>query len=139
MDAGEERAQCAERTFVRVAHAKIVCRNTICIERLNDKTGRICIDLYHVDLPLHIQYKIKAREPCGKMKGIRQMQIGQKLRGHVHRTRKIGGRMLKDRRRLAKDAKERGRRRAQFVIEALRKCLCCVRRIAVRIIAVLDI
>ena len=73
------------------------------------------------------------------MKGIRQMQIGQKLRGHVHRTRKIGGRILKDRRRLAKDAKERGRRHAQFVIKMLRKCLHGMRRIAVGIIAVLDV
>ena len=135
----EEVSQLGERTRVWVLFAEIGCGNAVRVEGFNDKTRRIRIDLNHADTPFLIEDKVEAREPCRQLKGIRNAQIGQQLLRHIHCAGKVVRRLLKDLRRLAEDGEEGSGGRAELVVELLREGLRCVCRIAVGIVAVLDI
>ena len=102
----EKDAKLRRRARIRIAFLEILRRNGVRIVALDDETGRVRVDLHHADAPRLVEHIVKPREPRRQPEHIRRAQIGQQLLGHVHRARKVVGRIAEHRRRFAKHMKK---------------------------------
>ena len=102
----EKDAQLRHGARIRIAFLEILRRNGVRIVALDDETGRVRVDLHHADAPRLVEHIVKPREPRRQPEHIRRAQIGQQLLGHVHRARKVVGRIAEHRRRFAKHMKK---------------------------------